>query len=188
MEVLLRGPSAASSPDSLWLGTLSDSIGESTWRHRQSLTLWPSDGFAICAVSRQGHFIVGDWTSSSPRNGANRKRLAIFPFQPSAVALFPYPRPSTKWYCRKVGDNRRAKLYRRRLGGRRGNGRPCPASPCQRLPPRRRQYGECSNSVPNSATIPTKYAWSLDHTQKAKRHRRATAGMWFGVPHNPTCL
>ena len=99
MEVLLRGPSAASSPDSLWLGTLSDSIGESTWRRRQSHTLWPSDGFAICAVSRQGHFIVGDWTSSSPRNGANRKRLAIFPFQPLALALLHDLQQSTRRAC-----------------------------------------------------------------------------------------
>ena len=53
--------------------------------------LWPSDGFAICAVSRHGHFIVEDWTSSSSRNGANRKRLAIFPFQPLAVALLRLP-------------------------------------------------------------------------------------------------
>ena len=64
-----------------------------------SHTLWPSDGFAICAVSRHGHFIVGDWTSSSPRNGANRKRLATFPFQPLAVALFQYLRQSTRCAC-----------------------------------------------------------------------------------------
>ena len=66
--------------------TLSDSGGGSG-RH----TLWPSDGFAICAVSRHWCSIVGDWTSSSPRNGANRKRLAIFPFQPLAVALLRLP-------------------------------------------------------------------------------------------------
>ena len=50
-----------------------------------------SDGFAICAVSRHWHFIVGDWTSSSLRNGANRKRLAIFPYRPHAVALLRLP-------------------------------------------------------------------------------------------------
>ena len=53
--------------------------------------LWPSDGFAICAVSRHWHSIVGDWTSGSPRNSANRKRLAIFPCQPHAVALLRLP-------------------------------------------------------------------------------------------------
>ena len=31
------------------------------------------------------------WSPSPPRNGANRKRLAIFPFQPLAVALLRLP-------------------------------------------------------------------------------------------------
>ena len=54
------------------------SIAAATVRRIGSHTRWPSDVFALCAVSRHWHFIVGDWTSSSPRNGAKRKRLAIF--------------------------------------------------------------------------------------------------------------
>ena len=40
---------------------------------------WPSDVFAVCAVSRHWHLIVIDWLLRLPRNGPNRKSLAIFP-------------------------------------------------------------------------------------------------------------
>ena len=40
---------------------------------------WPSDVFALCAVSRHWHLIVIDWLLRLPRNGANRKSMAIFP-------------------------------------------------------------------------------------------------------------
>ena len=48
------------------------------WRERQSHPL-AVRRFALCAVSHHWHFIVDDWTSSLPRNGAKRKRLTIFP-------------------------------------------------------------------------------------------------------------
>ena len=71
LGVLLRDSAAAFSPFQLPL-TLSDCVGRSV-----SHTLWPSDVFALCEVSRHWHFIAGDWTPSLPRNGAKRKRLAI---------------------------------------------------------------------------------------------------------------
>ena len=61
------------------------------WCRRGNHALWPSDVFSVCAVSRHGHFIGTDWTLTWPRNGANRKRLAIFPFQPLAIALLRLP-------------------------------------------------------------------------------------------------
>ena len=66
---------------------------------------WRSDGFAVCAVSRHRLFCTSHRALSLTRNGANRKRLAIFPFQPHAVALLrlsapinqmrAFPRPLT---------------------------------------------------------------------------------------------
>ena len=50
--------------------------------------LWPCRSFALCAVSRRRHFKDTFLTSSLTRNGANRERLANFPYQPHAVALF----------------------------------------------------------------------------------------------------
>ena len=75
--------------------TLSDRDGGSSARP----TLWPADGFAVCAVSRQLHFIGTDWISSPARNGANRKRWAIFPRQHHAVALLHYLQQSTRHAC-----------------------------------------------------------------------------------------
>ena len=40
--------------------------------------LWPSDGFAICAVSRHLHFIGAEGCSSLSRNSVNRKSRAMF--------------------------------------------------------------------------------------------------------------
>ena len=75
---LLRASSAPSRPLTVWLPTQSDGVGGGI-THPLAFRR-----FAICAVSRHWHFIVGDRTSISPRNGANRKSLAIFPYQPHA--------------------------------------------------------------------------------------------------------
>ncbi len=40
---------------------------------------------------------VSDWTANGPRNGTNRKRLAIFLLPSSAAALLHYLQPSTKY-------------------------------------------------------------------------------------------
>ena len=50
-------------------------------------TLWPDSVFAVYPVSRHWHFNYPHCASSLARNGANRKSMAIFPFQPHAVAL-----------------------------------------------------------------------------------------------------
>ena len=88
------------------------------WRRRRQSCPLTFRRFSVCAVSRHGYFIGTDCTRTWSRNGANRKRLAICPFQPLAVALLRLFAPVTKHTC-SLDHSPKAKCRRRAtLGGR----------------------------------------------------------------------
>ena len=103
-------------------GALSNCVGEVPLVFLFSLfTFHSCRRFAVCAVSRRCHFFVTDCSLDLSRNGANRKRMAIFPCQPLAVALLRYLRQPTNhtwsldhWF--QALTPRRATLGERRMG------------------------------------------------------------------------